>query len=142
MFVKFRIAELFDKICVSRSGVFFNRETILSLINEKDLIIIGSDILDLELSKNPNPEKKQKVQNLTKSIKEKQTLTSKIMERSKELEHLGFKPYDSLHIASAEIKKVDVFLTTDKEIIKKYIDHKQSINLNIINPIDCLEELI
>ena len=49
-----------------------------------------------------------------------QELDEEILERAKEMETLGIKGLDALHIACAERLKVDYFLTCDDKIIKKY----------------------
>lgn len=36
-----------------------------------------------------------------------------IIDRAQQLESIGFKSFDALHVASAEEGKVDLFLTTD-----------------------------
>ena len=38
--------------------------------------------------------------------------------RAKQLEEVGFKSFDAMHIACAESEKADVFLTTDDKLLK------------------------
>jgi len=46
------------------------------------------------------------------------TVDESILRRASELENIGLKALDALHIACAE-KSVEVILTTDDEIVKK-----------------------
>jgi len=58
----------------------------------------------------------------------------KIKEKAKEIKKLGISPTDCLHLASAEVAKVDYFLTCDYDIIRK---HKGK--LKVLNPIDFIQ---
>ena len=48
---------------------------------------------------------------------EKIMLNDKIINRAFEIQNSGLKPFDSLHVASAEYSKADIFLTTDKNLL-------------------------
>jgi len=47
--------------------------------------------------------------------------------RAKELNEMGFKSFDALHIACAERGRADVLLTTDDHLLKKAISYQKSI---------------
>jgi predicted nucleic acid-binding protein len=59
-----------------------------------------------------------------------------------ELQGLGFKPFDALHIACAEKGKVDVLLTTDDELLQKITQKNIIINVRVANPLKWLTEVI
>lgn len=42
------------------------------------------------------------------------------------------KPYDALHLASAEFGEADVFLTTDKKLINS--SKKANLKMKVLNP--------
>jgi len=46
-------------------------------------------------------------------------VTSQVVERAKELTQMGFKPYDALHIACAEVGSASIFLTTGRSLVAK-----------------------
>jgi len=49
-----------------------------------------------------------------------QTLDDRLAKRAQEIEGLGIKGLDALHLACAERLKVDYFVTCDDRIIRKY----------------------
>jgi len=53
--------------------------------------------------------------------------------RAKQLEEVGFKSFDAMHIACAESEKADVFLTTDDKLLK--LGKKNKLNIDIANPV-------
>jgi len=58
----------------------------------------------------------------------------------RELENLGFKAYDALHIASAEAGNADVLLTTDGRMVKLAHREADKLGISVINPVDWLRE--
>jgi len=59
---------------------------------------------------------------------------------ARELEKIGVKPFDALHIASAEFKGVDVFLTTDKKLINA--TRNTDVTVKVLNPAVWLMEVL
>ncbi|MDE0010200.1 MAG: PIN domain-containing protein [Candidatus Poribacteria bacterium] len=60
--------------------------------------------------------------------------------RGKQLEALGFKEYDALHIACAETGKADVFLTTDDAVIRRAKRLGSQLRIRVENPDTWLQE--
>ena len=60
-----------------------------------------------------------------------------ILSKAEEYQKNGLKSLDSLHVACAVYAKCDVFITTDKGILKKKID-----DIKVLNPIDFMREVI
>ena len=116
---------------------------ILSNISVQKWELVGSDIVDFEVSKITNGERAKKVKILTQKILKKQKLTTEIIQRAKNLEQNGIKPLDALHIASAEVIQAEYFLTTDDEIIKKCQNNSEVFKtIKIRNPIVFLTEVL
>ena len=63
--------------------------------------------------------------------------TEEIIRRGEEIEQLGIKPKDALHLASAEKANCDMFLTTDKGILKKV---QVLGRMKVMNPIQFISE--
>jgi predicted nucleic acid-binding protein len=83
-----------------------------------DWKLIGSDILEYEIMKTPDINKRNNVLNLYSIKKEVVSLNDIIQTRALELQNrFKLKSIDSLHYASAEYKKVDVLLTVDRDFI-------------------------
>jgi predicted nucleic acid-binding protein len=60
-----------------------------------------------------------------------QTLNDSLASRAQEIEASGIKGLDALHLACAEILKVDYFVTCDDRIIRKYTG-----TVVVINPVE------
>ncbi|MBA7554225.1 hypothetical protein ES705_46837 [subsurface metagenome] len=116
---------------------------ILSNISSQRWELVGSDVIDFEISKIPDLERKKKVELLTQKILEKQKITTELIQRAKIIAKKGIKAVDALHIASAEMLQSDYMITTDEEIIKKYQKHTEFFKrIKICNPILFLIEVL
>ena len=102
--------------------------------------LIGSDIIEYEIIKTPDIDKRHKALDLYKIKKETIEINDVILTRAKEIQKHGIKPIDSLHFASAEYRNVDIFLTVDKELI----NNSKRINSSLLakNPINWFMEEI
>lgn len=61
--------------------------------------------------------------------------------RAEQLESLGFKHYDALHIACAESGGADVLLTTDDRMLRLAKRHSTQLQVRVENPHIWLEEI-
>ena len=75
--------------------------------------LIGSDIIEYEIMKTPDIDKKNRALDLYKIKKENVEINETIIKRANEIQRYGIKTMDSLHYAAAEYKNVDVLLTVD-----------------------------
>jgi hypothetical protein len=80
---------------------------------------IGSEVLVSELENTPDIEKRTYLIQLSTGVQTNVTLTEVDIMRTNELENLGFKSFDAIHIACSESANADVFLTTDDKLLKK-----------------------
>jgi len=96
--------------------------------------LVGSDIVEYEIMKNPDILKRNKAFHLYSVKKENIVLNDYIKKRALEIQEYKLTLMDSLHFASAEYGNVDVLLTVDKELIK----FSEGINsaLKVENPIN------
>ena len=103
--------------------------------------IYTSDALVLEMNNIKDQIKRAKVLevynklNLT-NIK----LSEKIKQRAIELRQYNIKDMDSLHLAFAESKDVDYFITTDRLLINA--SKRANLKIKVINPIEFIMEVI
>lgn len=108
---------------------------IQDLINEKEINLIWSFILDYENNANPDEIVKQEISGWRNKAHKFINLNSAILKAAQKLKDSGFGNKDALHIASAVEVNTDYFITVDKGILKK----KNLIkNLKIVNPIDLI----
>jgi len=139
-----------DVCCLNRpfddqtqERIHLETEAVLIILSSQKWELVGSNIIDFEISKIPDVERKKKVEILAQKILKKQNISSELIQRAKEIEKKGIKPFDSLHIASAEFIKADYLITTDDEIVKKnQKDIEFFKKIKICNPILFLTEVL
>ena len=91
------------------------------LSRSKTLTLLTSDIVDLEIYKIPDEDRKQKVMLISSIPKMNIDIDDEIISRAKELNKMGFKSFDAFHIACTEKGRADALLTTDDHLLKKAI---------------------
>ena len=104
------------------------------------LTLLSSEAVDLEISKIPDDDRKQKVMLLSLISKRNIVIDDGIKNRAKELYKLGFKSFDAFHIACAEKGQADALLTTDDYLLKKAISQREFIKVKLVNPLKWLME--
>lgn len=127
-----------DKIRLESEAVVI----ILSHISDKKWQMISSEIIDFEISRTPDPDRRMKVLILSKHATEKIKISTKIINRAKKFHESRIRSIDALHLACAEKGNVDVFLTTDDLLIKKCYQKREEIHVKVSNPLTWLMEVI
>ena len=97
-------------------------EAVLTIIDKCETGVwdlVESDVLDDEIDRIKNPIKKQKVVELYSSASAYIEINSEIIDRAKLLQKHNIKPFDALHLASAEYAEADILLSTDTKFIKR-----------------------
>ena len=110
---------------------------VFSLIENREVDIVASDVLIFENSKNPYEERKLFVNAVLKHAKQFQIVDEKILKKVQRIETLGIKGIDALHLACAEKSGVDTFISCDDKIIKQY-----NGRLKAINPIEFARNIL
>ena len=133
-----------DVCCLSRpfddqsqDNVRFETEAIVSILKRcdsgREWKLIGSDIISLEISKCQDAVKKQKILFLHDSASEKVKYNAEIQSRAAGFRRYNVKLFDSLHLASAEYANVDLFLTTDAQLIRTVV--RSDAKIRVANPV-------
>lgn len=115
---------------------------ILEKLHQGEWEWIGSEILLHELGQNPDLENRQRTLSFASLAQQVVETTEKILSRAEQLEEAGFDSYDAIHLSSAEFGKVDVFLTTDDQILKVAARKKSLFSCTVENPVKWLEEVL
>jgi predicted nucleic acid-binding protein len=115
---------------------------ILEKLHQREWDWVSSEILLYEIGQNPDLENRQRVMSFASLAHQIVETSEKILRRAEELEELGFDSYDAIHLASAESSKVDIFLTTDDQILKVASRKKNLFSFTIENPVKWLEEVL
>ena len=124
----------------SQVKIFLEAQTfflILDMIQNHQLELMSSAVLEYENSKNSDLERAKAVDFWLSIATYRQTITETIRSRAKEIEMFGVKPIDALHVACAEASQSDYFLTCDKRLINRC----KHLNLKVINPIEFIMEI-
>ena len=115
--------------------------TVLKMGQMKKIIIVGSEILELEIDRMSDENKKKKVLDLYKVADMHILYTDKIRKRSADIISVSkIRTFDSLHVASAEEANADVLLTTDDKFEK--MAEKLDLRTRVINPLRFAWEVI
>jgi len=124
--------------------IVMESEAVLTIIDKckknNNYFFFGSDILDEEMDNITDPIKKQNVLNLYSFAKEHIELNPAILKRAVDLQAFNLGPYDALHLASAEYGKADIFLTTDRKLIKQA--KKIELSVDVSSPLVWLLEVV
>lgn len=116
--------------------------TILSRCQSGQWQLVGSEVIEFEISQIPDGERRRKVSILAGLARLKVPLDEEVRRLAVELQNLGFKPFDALHISSAEKGKIDVFLTTDDNLLQKASQRDIMIKVKVANPLKWLTEVM
>jgi predicted nucleic acid-binding protein len=129
----------------SQNRIRLEAEAIVIIMNRmhnKEWEWIGSDVLVAELENTPNIEKRNYLSELSECVHTNVTLTENEIIRADELENIGFKSFDAMHIACAESADADVFLTTDDKLLKNAQREKGNLSIKAANPLPWLTEIV
>lgn len=115
--------------------------TVLKMGQMKKVIIVGSEILELEINRMIDENKKRKVLDLYKVADMQIFYTDKIRKRSADIMSVWkIRTFDSLHIAAAEEANADALLTTDDKFEK--MAEKLDLKTRVVNPLRFVWEVI
>ena len=136
------LSRMFDD--QSQDKIRMETEAVTSILKRcvttQGWILVGSDIILLEASKNKDISKRQKILRLHDGVTLQIKYNSKIKSRAEQFRKCGVKLFDSLHMASAESAGVDALLTTDKQFINS--SARSDTLIKIVNPLDFYMEVL
>jgi hypothetical protein len=115
-------------------------EGILHLIREKRATWVSSVVLQIEISRNPNVDRRQDVESLLEFATETIVPQAETAARGALLHDLGFGSFDALHLAAAEQGRAEVFLTTDDNLLRRAIRYQHKLRVRVINPVSWYKE--
>ncbi len=116
--------------------------TILSRSETEGWTLLGSEAIDIEISKIPDENRRQKVSILASTLQSHIVVDEDVEKRAMALAALGFKSFDSLHVACAEKGRANVLLTTDDKLVRKAAEKKAALTVRLENPVKWLMEEI
>lgn len=140
-----------DTCCLSR---FFDDQTQTRVYQETEVIglilsqfrtgrwhWISSDVLMDEVEQNPDSDQRSQIKDLIIDAHQTVSVRTSEISRGKQLETLGFKELDALHLASAESGSSDFFLTTDDRLLAKAKRDSSQLHVRVENPYTWFQEV-
>ncbi len=117
-----------DNCCYNRllddrsySKIYYERNSvmlILELVEQSAITLVGSEMLVKEINDTVNLYKRSVLKVVYTLCSQEIKVNSGILDRAEEIRHYSNIKYkDSIHLACAEIAKVDALLTTDKKFM-------------------------
>ena len=116
--------------------------TILKHIELNEWNLVGSGVINYEISKTTDNERKVRLQSMVKEASLFVAIDQKVHLRAAQIQQLGIKAYDALHIASAEKAEADVLLSTDDRLVEIAKRNRETILIEIENPLVWLQEMV
>lgn len=108
---------------------------IIKLARKNKVNIVNSSVIEYENSLNKIPERKLFVDEILKKTNDYQNADENIRKQAEDLvEKMKISSIDALHLASAEAANVDIFVTCDYNIIKRYKG-----KVKVINPLEFIQ---
>jgi predicted nucleic acid-binding protein len=102
--------------------------------------MIGSDAIDDEIAAIRDPVRRGRTRRLASYASEHVPVDADRTRRGQLLESMGFRGYDSLHIACAEAAGADVLLTTDDALVRRARRLREALGVHVANPLTWLNE--
>ena len=141
-----------DVCCLNRpfddqtqARIHLEAEAVLAIISRcetDDWEWISSEVVDLEISRIPDPERRRRVQTMASHSHITVVVGQEEVGRAREFENWGILAYDALHLACAESGGADVFLTTDDNLLRKSTTHARQLGFQVENPLAWVEEVL
>ncbi|MCE2415905.1 PIN domain-containing protein [Candidatus Poribacteria bacterium] len=140
-----------DTCCLSR---FFDDQTqarvyqetevigrIISQVHSGHLYWISSDVLVDEVEQNSDLDQRLQIKDLITNAHQTVSVGTIEILRGKQLETLGFKELDALHLACAESGLADIFLTTDDRLLRGVKRYNSQLSVRVENPYAWFQEI-
>lgn len=113
---------------------------ILRLCETGNLTLVSSDILQFEIDAISDLERRETALGILKVAQETVHTDSKIESRAQDFIKGGIKPFDALHLASAEAGQSDYFCTCDDNFLKK-AKAVSDLQTKAVSPLELIMEI-
>lgn len=128
----------------SQPRVHLEAEAVLSIVQRATKggwDLVGSAVLKAEARATPDADRRKRVLDLMEAAKWELAVDRTDLARARDIQRLGFRPFDSLHVACAERAGVDVLLTTDDRLVRLAKRQTQGLRVRVENPLVWLGEV-
>ena len=111
---------------------------ILQYVEADEATLVNSTVLEFENSRNPFPLRQDWMTECLRLATKFQTVGESTRARAEQLESIGMKAMDALHVACAEESQADYFLTCDDRLVNK----KKHLKVKPYNPVEFVQKII
>lgn len=128
----------------SQPRIHLESEAVLALVGaagEKVDFLRGA-ALDLENDQNPLVQRAARVRLWLEGLPLLDAPAASLAGRTKELIALGFKSFDALHVASAEVLGADALSTCDDRFLAAARRQASLLKVRVVNPLDLAREVL
>ena len=132
----------FDDLSIGRNRL--EAEAVLEIlgrVRDGSWELVGSEVVEAELSVAPLSERVARVRSLAGLRSDRAAAGPREQARAAILVGLGVRPLDALHVACAEAAGCDVLLTTDDSLLAKAKAHSGDIMVRVANPLVWIAEV-
>lgn len=116
-------------------------EAILQLVRNGLATWVSSPVLSLEVSRNPDSDRRHEVEALLSFATESVVATESEADRARQIQEFGFSAFDALHLACAERGTAEVFLTTDDLLLNRARRNAGRLRVRVENPVSWYQEV-
>ena len=102
---------------------------------------IGGDYLDFEVGQDPDRERVQRLSRLLGLVARRVEMSEALISRARELEKVGLRGLDALHVASAEAGGARLLITTDDRMIRNARRSPAPLLVRVVTPPEAAEIL-
>ena len=113
---------------------------ILELIENGEIILVSSTLLEFELSKTPSINRVHFASQILQKAKKVISLTPAMVEEANKYVASGLKPIDALHLAIASIEKIDYLCTCDDRFYKA-CGRLSGLAVKVMMPLELIDHL-
>lgn len=114
---------------------------ILALSQQGQVELVNSGALQYEIARTPDPQRRLFATEALQSASINVQFTDALVKRAKELEQVGVKPLDALHVASAEDAEAQYFCTSDDRL-RKRLQAISSLSVTVVTPLELIQEVL
>jgi len=115
-------------------------EAIFRLLGTNQVCWVAGSVLEAEIIRNPDLQKREGALALLQFANEQPLLTTSVINRAASLEQAGYGSFDALHLAIAEEAGADVLLTTDDRFLRQAQRGQGNPAIPVMNPLNWLQE--
>jgi len=104
--------------------------------------LVTSEYLVFEVSQTPDVDRAHRVMTLLGPAKTTVKASPDVVARAHQLERLGLRGLDALHVASAEAAAAEFLVTTDDRMLRRTRRASAQLQVKVVTPVQALARLL